>query len=140
MARQKKAKISINEVDIPQVTSCKVLGVYIEQKLTWNMHVEHLHNRITTNLHLLRSLRNVLPMDSLRKVYFTHIHSHLIFGMNVWGSMISSAQATGLFKQQKQCMCIISNHNQWESIKMAFKKFNVLKFTDMVQLEMYKLG
>ena len=104
------------------------------------MHVEHLHNRITTNLHLLCSLRNVLPEDSLRKVYFAHIHGHLIYGMKVWGSMISSTQATDLFKQQKQCMHIICNRNQREGIKPAFKKLNVLKFMDMVQLEMCQLG
>ena len=46
--------ISVDDIVISQVTSCKFLGVYIDQNMSWNTQVEHLHNRITTNLHLLR--------------------------------------------------------------------------------------
>ena len=68
---------------------CKFLGVHIDENLNWNYHMEHLHNKITTNLHLLWSSKNTLNTDSLRKVYYAHVHSHLINGMKVWGSMIS---------------------------------------------------
>ena len=50
---KKRIKILIGNIVIPQVTSCKFLGVYIDQNMMSNTQVEHLHNRITTNLHLL---------------------------------------------------------------------------------------
>ena len=137
---KRRIKILVNDIVIPQVTSCKFLGMYINQNMTWNTQVEHLHNRITTNLHLLRGSKNVLNVDCLRKVYFVHIHSHLIYGMKVWGSMISSVQTANLFKQQKQCMHILGNRKLRENVEPVFKELNILKFPDMVQLEMCKLG
>ena len=101
---KRKIIISIDDIVIPQVSSCKFLGVYIDQIMSWNTQVEHLHNRNTTNLHLLHASKNVLNVDYLRKVYFVHIHSHLVYGLKVWGSMLSAAQTENLFKQQKQCM------------------------------------
>ena len=80
---KKKINIAINDTTIPQVASCKFLGVHIDKNLTWNSHVEQLHNRITANLHLLCSSKNVLNTDNLRKVYFAHVHSHLIYSMKV---------------------------------------------------------
>ena len=132
--------ISVDDIVIPQVTSCKFLGVYIDQNMSWNTQVEHLHNRITTDLHLLRDSKNVLNVDCLRKVYFVHIHSHLVYGLKVWGSMLSLAQIENLFKQQKQCMCILGNRKLRENVELVFKELNVLKFSDMVQLEVCKLG
>ena len=82
---KRKLIISIDNIAIPQVTSCKFLGVYIDQNMLWN------------------------TQDYLRKVYFAHIHSHLVYGLKVWGSMLSVAQTENLFKQQKQCMCILGN-------------------------------
>ena len=137
---KRKFIISIDDIVIPQVTSCKFLGVYIDQNMLWNTQVEHLHNRITTNLHLLCASKNVLNVDYLRKVYFTHIHSHLVYGLKVWGSMLSAAQTENLFKQQKQCMRILSNRKLRENVESVFKELSVLKFPDMVQLEMCKLG
>ena len=137
---KRRIKILVDDIVIPQVTSCKFLGVYIDQNMSWNTQVEHLHNRITTNLHLLCGSKNVLNVDCLRKVYFVHIHSHLVYGLKVWGSMLSSVQIANLFKQQKQCMRILGNWKLRENVELVFKELNVLKFPDMVQLEMSKLG
>lgn len=34
-------KIVIDSIDIPQVTTVKFLGVYVDQHLTWNNHIAH---------------------------------------------------------------------------------------------------
>ena len=82
----------------------------------------------------------MLNVDYLRKVYFAHIHSHLVYSLKVWGSMLSVAQTENLFKQQKQCMHILGNRKLRENVESVFKELNVLKFPDMVKLEMCKLG
>ena len=122
------------------MTHCKFLGVHIDENLNWNYHMEHLHHKITTNLHLLRSSKNILNIDSLRKVYYAHVHSHLIYGVKVWGSMISSPQINSLYKQQKQCLWLIGKLKSRENTDTTFRIMKILKFPDMIQLEMYKLG
>ena len=113
------------------MTHCKFLGVHIDENLNWNYHMEHLHNKITTN---------ILNTDSLRKVYYAHVHSHLIYGMKVWGSMISSPQINSLYKQQKQGLQLVGKLKSRENTDPVFRIMNILKFPDMIQLEMYKLG
>ena len=42
------------------------------------------------NKHMLSISKNKLDKDSLRKVYFSHIHSHLVYGIKAWGPSILS--------------------------------------------------
>ena len=135
-----KANIKIDDITIPTVTHCKFLGVHVNEDLNWNFHRECLHNKITTNLHLLRSSKNILNIDSLKKVYYAHVHSHLIYGIKVWGSMISSPQINSLYKQHKQCLQLIGKLKSRENTDPTFRIMKILKFPDMIQLEMCKLG
>ena len=137
---KKKANIKISDTIILPVTHCKFLGVHIDKNLNWDYHMEHLHNKITTNLHLLGSTKNLLNADSLRKVYYAHVHSHLTYSIKVWGSMISSPQINSIYKQQKQCLQILGKLKSSENTDSTFRNMKILKFPDMIQLEMYKLG
>ena len=114
--------------------------MHIDENLNWNYHMEYLHNRITTNPHLLQSSKNILNTDSLRKVYYAHVHSHLIYGMKVWGSMISPPQINSFYKQQKQGLWLKGKLKSRENTDPTFRIMDILKFPDMIQLEMYKLG
>ena len=137
---KKKANIKIDDITIPTVTHCKFLGVHVDENLNWNYHMEHLHNKFTTNLHLLWSSKNILNIDSLKKVYYAHVHGHLIYGIKVWGSMIPSPQINSLYKQQKQCLRLIGKLKSRENTDPTFRIMKILKFPDMIQLEMCKLG
>ena len=54
--------------------------------------------------------------------------------------MISSPQINSLYKQQKQCLQILGKLKSSENTNSTFRNMKILKFSDMIQLEMYKLG
>ena len=54
--------------------------------------------------------------------------------------MISSPQINSLYKQQKQCLQLIGKLKSRENTDPTFRIMKILKFPDMIQLEMYKLG
>ena len=54
--------------------------------------------------------------------------------------MISSPQINSLYKQQKQCLQILGKLKSSENTDSTFRNMKILKFPDMIQLEMYKLG
>ena len=60
--------------------------------------------------------------------------------MKVWGSMISPPQINSLYKQQKQGLRLIGKLKSRENTDSTFIVMNILKFPDINQLEMYKLG
>ena len=82
-----RVQIKTGEFEILSVTHFKFLGVFIDENLTWNYHTEYLHNKLISNKHLLSTSQNILDTNCLMKIYYGHIHSHLIYKMKVWGSM-----------------------------------------------------
>ena len=97
-------KIRVMDNPIPYVRSTKFLGVFIDDTLSWKNHIEYLHNKLTMNKHMLSISKHKLDKDSLRKVYFSHIHSHLVYGIKAWGPSLSSESLDMLKRQQNKCI------------------------------------
>ena len=100
-------ELHVDNVKIPVVESTK-LEVQIDNQLTWHNHVNHLVNKLSINKRMMALSRNLLDQNSLRKIYFAHIHSHLNYSLSVWGSMISSSLLKELSKLQSQCVEMIA--------------------------------
>ena len=133
----KKLKLSIENNEIPIVEHTKFLGVHINNKLEWNVHTQLLIQKLKANQYLLRRSKNLIPLNCLRSIYYSHIHSHLQYGLLIWGGSVCKRELTGLIKIQNQCLRLISpktNH------KDLYKKLQILKLTEMIQLELIKFG
>ena len=72
--------------------------------MSWKTHAEYLHNKLSMDRHMLQISKNKLDKDSLRKVYFSHIHSHLFYGIKVWGPSMYAGSLDMLNKQQNKCV------------------------------------
>ena len=103
-SKHEKIKIKAMNNLIPNVRSTKFLGVFIDDTMSWKTHAEYLHNKLSMNRHMLQILKNKLDKDSLRKVYFSHIHSHLVYGIKVWGPSMYAGSFDMLNKQQNKCI------------------------------------
>ena len=130
---------SLDETTIPRVRMTKFLGMMIDYSLNWESQVSHVLNKMCTNRHLLSLSRNLLPISCLRTVYFSHIYSHMQHSLGVWGSMISKAQLNKIYNLQKQCVRLLSK-DKFTPIDQLFKKHRVIKFPDMIKMELCKFG
>ncbi len=59
------------------VPSMKLLGVHLNNRLTWDTHVDSLRVTCCRRLHILRKLRNMIPPTKLHMVYTSIIRSRL---------------------------------------------------------------
>ena len=50
-------RITINGSPVERVNECKLLGVFLNDKLTWNEHIEMLHKKASSKLYFLSQLR-----------------------------------------------------------------------------------
>ena len=66
-------------------TECKLLGVYIDSKLTWNTQIEKVRRKFTVYNAMLRKIK-FLPSETLEKIYFTMIVPKITYGLVVWGT------------------------------------------------------
>ena len=134
--------MTINMVNINiQMTECtKFLRVYIDYKLAWHIHVNHLLDTLNTNRCMLCLGKNLLDTTCMKSIYYGHIHSHILYGISVWGSMISQSKINEIFKIQKQCVCILDHCNQGYDMMERFRDLHIIPINDMIQVAMCKLG
>ncbi len=67
--------IHINNESLGQVSVTKYLGTYIDENLHWDHHIDTLVKKISSKIGILRSLRNIVPIDTLKLMYNACEHS-----------------------------------------------------------------
>lgn len=72
--------------EIQESKSVKYLGLYITNTLQWNEHIGHIIGKISPVVGILSKLRRRLPGEVRRLIYFSLIHSHLNYLVEVWGT------------------------------------------------------
>ena len=87
---QQKGNIQIDNVDIPQVTSVKFLGVYVDQHITWNNHIEQIAKKIAKNVGVISRISYLLPTNILLTLYHCLIHPYIAYCNMIWASNYNS--------------------------------------------------
>ena len=64
----------INKIKIERSQVIKFLGVLIDEKLTWNKHIQLVNNKVAKNLGILFKTRHILSKTCLTQLYFSFIH------------------------------------------------------------------
>ena len=71
---------------IKVVSSAKYLNAFIDDKLNFQEHIRHLERKVSRSVGILSKLKNYLPTHALFKLYYPLVHSHLPYGLIVWGN------------------------------------------------------
>ena len=86
----------------------KLLGLYIDENLNWNTHIDHLCATVSSKISLLRQSSEYVPIHVQKLFYQSYILPLLDYGSVPWGST-SSANIERLVKLQKRAARIILN-------------------------------
>jgi hypothetical protein len=109
----------------------KFLGLYIDSSLSFKYHINQLSKKISTSLYFLRSARNILTEKALKSLYYALIHSHLIYGIQIW-SCTSPSIVKQLFIKQKNAIRVISNSSYNAHTEPLFKKLKILPLPSLI--------
>ena len=82
-------KVKIEDIVIKNSKCTKFLGVIIDDNLNWSYHIKNLHNKLLANKRLLQNAKKLLMNTTLKFIYYARGHSHIIYGLTIWGNMIS---------------------------------------------------
>ena len=63
------------------VECTKFLGMWVDENLNWNTHINKLITKIKRNMHLLRMPKNLFDEKTLKFIYYAHIQSHIDYGL-----------------------------------------------------------
>ena len=134
--------IKINGINIERVYVTKFLGVLIDHKLNWKDHINHICNKVSRNIAIIYKASKVLNIKSLFSLYCTLILPYLNYCSENWGNTYES-NLNKLFLKQKRVIRIINKATFYAHTTLLFKKLNVLKLKDLIELKtaifMYKV-
>ena len=57
--------ITINEIKTKRVKLVKYLGLWIDDNLTWEVHIDHICSKMARNIGIIKRIRNFIPKESL---------------------------------------------------------------------------
>lgn len=108
---------------MPTQNPVSFLGVKIDQRLTWASQVDQVCARACSGIYALRRLVTLVADDVLRMAYFSLVHSHLTYGMLLWGGSYESKRA---FIVQKKAVRVMVRRGIREHCKQWFRHLNIL--------------
>ena len=137
-ARIDDIEIKFGDDIITRVSDTKFLGLYLDEFLTWNQHINYICGKISSTLYLLRSIKHTVPQWSLKMLYNSYINSVITYGLLFWGTMCTKKAFNRVFKLQKKAIRIIDNACYNCATKPLFIKWNILHLEHLVTLELGK--
>ena len=130
--------VFLNDALISTEKSAEYLGVIIDTNLNFSDHIKALELKISRAVGILYNLKFVLPSKSLVTLYYSFIHSHLLYGLVVWGSTFPT-YLDRLAALQNKAIRVIGGCNYNDSATPLYLEFEVLKLAELYKLEVAKL-
>jgi hypothetical protein len=108
--------------DMQNVTVIKILGVFLNCKLTWSEHFDHICSKISKRLYVLRVLKSVFSHDELVIVFYSIIRSLIEYACPVFLNPGSSLD-NKFFVLCKRAYRIIHGTNTYDCQKCDMLNF-----------------
>ena len=105
---QFNTRLKIEEETLQQVKETRLLGVIINDQLTWHSNTDHIVKKAYTRMILLHNLFDFgLPMTEMINIYILYIRSILESSAVVWHSSITQLEERKIERIQKTALKII---------------------------------
>ena len=82
--RDKSIKLILNETPLNQIGHHKVLGITIDETLSWDLQIKIICKNLTNKISLLNKIKRYLPKDCRILYYNTYIQSIIDYCDTIW--------------------------------------------------------
>jgi len=79
-----KIKLFLSGIQIKSSECVKYLGLLTDNQLKWINHIDHVCNKIIRYVGIFYKLRNKLPVEILKQLYFAFVHSHITYAAEIY--------------------------------------------------------
>ena len=134
--------LTLNNEKLTVVSSDKILGIHIDNNLTWTDHTNAVAKKIASNLWLLSRIKEYLSTDQRIQFYKAYIQPHIDYCNSVWGGT-SQRNLDRIYRLQKRACKIILDY-QYENIAISMEELKILNIYERIYLKkakiMYKIS
>ena len=128
--------LTYNNDILNSVENEKVLGVRIDNNLTWSIHINFIAKKVSSNLWLLSKLKDYLSTEHRVQFYKTFIQPHIDYCSTIWGGT-SQYNLNRIYRLQKRAVKIIVNY-QYDNIANSLDELKILNIYERIFLRKNK--
>ena len=129
--------ISIDGNKIERCSSIKYLGLYLDKKLAWSTHIQHLSLQLAKITGLLHRLRSYVTDDTLLMLYFSLVYSRIQYGITLRGTSAKSYMRK-INVRLNNVVRLMTYSKKYSHASQLYKHLNLLKFNDIYKFELAK--
>jgi hypothetical protein len=96
--------MSYRNKHISNTLNNKFFGLIIDEILSWKCHNDQLVTKLSSACYAVRFIKDLMSQKTLRMIYFSYLHSFMIYGVIFWGN---SPHSINIFRIQKCLIRII---------------------------------
>ena len=126
-------RIEAHDTVLEQKSECKFLGIIIDDDISWKAHINHISNKISKTIALLRYLRYTFPKHILKTLYMTLIYPYFNYCNIIWGAAdLTVIEPLNLL--HKKVIRIINRAKYLDNTEPLFISMNLLRLTELYKL------
>ena len=101
--------VTVNQKKLEHKEYIKHLGVLIDSKLSWKLHIREISKKVSHSVGILAKMRHYANINVLTKLYYAIIYPFLIYGLLAWGSTYPTTLKSIVILQKKAVRIITSS-------------------------------
>ena len=127
-------KLSCNGSEIEQITSQKLLGVKLDNHLSFTEHIDDICKKVSQRIAVLKKIKRNLPLAE-RKLYFNAlIKPIMLYGSCTWCTA-SEENVNRVSKLQKRAARVILDADIGERSELLFRQLDWLPLKEELNLK-----
>ena len=126
--------VSFDCVPIPRTTATKFLGVIIDEKLTWQSHINYVLNKISRNAAVLQRIRYKVNAAVMLQLYDTMILPYISYCAIIWAS-VSNNKLKKIHTVQKRVLRLVLHVDRMSRSRPIFFKLKRLAVQDIYKMQ-----
>jgi len=126
--RESEFDIKIDETPINRASSTKILGILLDDHLSFKQHVNNVTIKVSKFLYVMYKLRNHFPTNVAKNLYYSLVYPHLLYCITAWGNTHSYILKPLEVLQRKIILHLNKIYNTRLNTSPLFKKMKLLNF------------
>ena len=127
--------LKLNRITLYESPKIKYLGLILDKALSWKSHIFELRKKLSRAVGILYKMRSInTPKNVLLSLYYSLFHSHMSYGICVYG-LADSQYTSKISLIQKKAIRIVSKAPFNAHTQPLFKTLGILNFSKTLELQ-----
>ena len=127
--------IIFDDTPLEKVSHIKFLGIIVDSKLSWKLHIDNICKTISRNIGIINRLKFHIPVSSMLMLYSSLILPYLNYGILAWGNTYQCFLDRLLLLQKRSLRTICNSAFRSHTDSLFFNN-KILKINDLFQFQL----